>query len=175
MRPTLSLWPRTGRCPAAARLLREHGFTAPILGGDGFDSGARWQQYGELDNIYFTTHAYLGADNPNPTVQAFRAAYLASHPDGDPDAFTALGYDAAKLLLTAIATAQSSEPAAVRAALTAITDFDGVTGRISYAPGSPIPNKSVTILAVAEGAIAMSPTSCRPASPRRSPWRLQKQ
>ncbi|MCB0110453.1 MAG: ABC transporter substrate-binding protein, partial [Caldilineaceae bacterium] len=138
--------------PVAARLLRAAGFTAPILGGDGFDIGTAWQAYAELDNVYFTTHVYLGADNPNPTVQAFRATYFAQHPDGEPDAFTALGYDAAKLLLTAIANAESTEPEAVRAALAAITDFDGVTGRIAYVPGNPTPNKSVTILAVAEGA-----------------------
>ncbi|MEZ4736530.1 MAG: ABC transporter substrate-binding protein [Caldilineaceae bacterium] len=137
--------------PTAARLLRVSGFTAPIVGGDGFDIGALWEQYAELDNVYFTTHAYLGADSPNPTVQAFRDAYLTHYPGGKPDAFTALGYDAANLLMTAMSNAQSADPAVVRAALANIENFDGVTGRITYRVGNPIPRKSVTILALDQG------------------------
>ena len=45
------------------------------------------------DKIYFTTHAYLGADNPDPRVQAFRAAFAKAYPGKEPDAFAALGYD----------------------------------------------------------------------------------
>ncbi|MBX3050307.1 MAG: acetolactate decarboxylase [Caldilineaceae bacterium] len=137
--------------PEAARLLRAGGFTAPILGGDGFDSGALWQQYSDIEDVYFTTHAYLGADNLNPTVQAFRERYLAAYPDAQPDAFSALGYDAVNLVIAALAQAGSADPEAVRDALAALEAFEGVTGRISFAPGSPIPTKSVTILAVEAG------------------------
>jgi branched-chain amino acid transport system substrate-binding protein len=138
--------------PEASRLLRDAGFTEPILGGDGFDSGALWQQYADLEDIFFTTHAYLGADNPDPQVQAFRAAYSAAYPGSTPDAFAALGYDAARLLMRAMADASSAGPDDVRQALAGIQGFEGVTGTISFTPGNPIPVKAVTILEVQHGA-----------------------
>jgi branched-chain amino acid transport system substrate-binding protein len=131
-------------------LLRQSGVATPILGGDAFDSNA-WSVHPELGDVYFTTHAYLGADSTDARVLAFRALYLGAHPDGEPDAFTALGYDATGLLLDAIERAGSNDPHDVRAALAATRGFRGVTGTISYAPGERIPTKPVTILAVAGG------------------------
>ena len=83
---------------AAVPALRGAGIAAPILGGDGLDIGAAWQQVARADHVYFTTHAYLGADNPDPRVKAFRAAFAKAYPDKQPDAFSALGYDTARLL-----------------------------------------------------------------------------
>ena len=137
--------------PAAIAALRGAGIKTPILGGDGLDIGDAWKQVAQADNVYFTTHAYLGADNPDARVQRFRAAFAKVYPGKEPDAFTALGYDAAKLLMAAIASAGSSKPQAVRKALAATTDFAGVTGTISYRGGSRIPAKSVSIMSVTKG------------------------
>ena len=131
--------------------LRGAGVMAPILGGDGLDIGAAWQQAAQADKVYFTTHAYLGAGNPDPRVQAFRAAFAKAYPGKAPDAFSALGYDTARLLMAAIESAGSTKPQAVRQALAAIHDFAGVTGTISYRGGSRIPAKSVSIIAVTKG------------------------
>lgn len=130
-------------------LLRKAGVTAPILGGDGLDIGNAWKQIPKTRDVYFTTHAYLGADNPDPLVQRFRKAYADAHPGHEPDAFTALGYDTARLLMAAIEKAGTVEPGPVRQALAATTGFRGVTGEISYRAGSRIPAKSVTIMRVA--------------------------
>ncbi len=136
---------------AAIAALREAGIASPILGGDGLDIGAAWKQVAHADKIYFTTHAYLGADNPDARVQAFRAAYAKAYPGKEADAFAALGYDTARLLMAAIASAGSTEPQAVRRALAATTGFAGVTGTIGYRNGSRIPAKSVSIIAVTQG------------------------
>jgi len=136
---------------AAIPALRGTGIAAPILGGDGLDIGAAWQQVSHADKIYFTTHAYLGADNSDAGVQAFRAAYAKAYPSKEADAFSALGYDAARLLMAAIASAGSARPQAVRKALAATTHFAGVTGTISYRGGSRIPAKSVSIISVLHG------------------------
>jgi branched-chain amino acid transport system substrate-binding protein len=136
---------------AGIAALRGAGITAPILGGDGLDIGAAWQKAVRADKIYFTTHAYLGADNPDPRVKAFRAVYAKAYPGQQADAFAALGYDTARLLMTAIKSAGSTEPQAVRKALAATHDFAGVTGTISYRNGSRIPVKSVSIIAVTKG------------------------
>jgi len=137
--------------PKGVELLRQMGFSAPILGGDGFDSEDLWQKHRKLNNVFFTTHAYLGPDNPDPQVAAFRKAYVRAYPGSTPDAFAALGYDAARLIMAAVAEAGSSDPDDVRRALSGTREFQGVTGTISYPAGSRIPSKSVTILQIERG------------------------
>jgi branched-chain amino acid transport system substrate-binding protein len=128
--------------------VRDAGFDAPILGGDGLDIGDAWHQVSDARKIYFTTHAYLGADNPDPRVRNFRDIYSRAYPNKEPGAFTALGYDAARLLMAAIKSANATEPDAVRNALAGLTDFEAVTGTISYRDGRRIPVKSVSIISV---------------------------
>jgi branched-chain amino acid transport system substrate-binding protein len=135
----------------AIRALRSAGLSAPILGGDGLDIGGAWRQVPDAHDVYFTTHAYLGASNPEARVKKFREAYSRAYPDKQPDAFTALGYDAARLLMAAIKSARSAEPDAVRNALARTTGFEGVTGTISYRDGSRIPVKPVSIIRVERG------------------------
>jgi branched-chain amino acid transport system substrate-binding protein len=136
---------------AAIPKLRAAGIAAPILGGDGLDIGAAWGEVASAKDVFFTTHAYVGADNPDPAVQEFRTAFAKAYGDREPNAFTALGYDTARLLMVAIEAAGSTEPEAVRNAVAATTDFAGVTGKISFAKGSQIPLKPVTIMEVNGG------------------------
>ena len=131
--------------------LRGAGIAAPILGGDGLDIGAAWKKVVPADGIYFTTHAFLGADNPDARVQAFRTAFAKAYPGQEADAFAALGYDTARLLLAAIASAGSTKPQAVCQALAATAGFGGVTGTISYRGGSRIPAKSVSVISIMQG------------------------
>lgn len=137
--------------PLVTKALGDAGVSTTILGGDGFDSETTWRDHPELSGVYFTTHAYLGADNLNPRVMAFRKAYLEAYPDNTPDAFSALGYDAVNLLIAAIKQAQSSKPRDILTGLGEIKEFDGVTGTLSYPPGGRIPTKSVTILGIKSG------------------------
>ena len=51
---------------AIIQRLRAADITTPIFGGDAYDSEQLWQQHPEIHDVYFTTHAYLGEDNPNP-------------------------------------------------------------------------------------------------------------
>jgi branched-chain amino acid transport system substrate-binding protein len=129
--------------------VRKSGFRGPIMGGDGYDTDA-WQGQTEINNIYYTTHAYLGKDNPSRLVRRFRKSYRMKFRQ-PPDAFAGLGFDAMNLLIAAIDKAKSAEPSAVLSALSEIEDFEGVTGRISYTDGSRIPRKSVTIISVQKG------------------------
>ena len=133
------------------QLIRQAGFTAPIIGGDAFDEPSTWQGHTEVKDVFYTTHAYLGADNPNPRVQAFRQSYTQTYGGEVPNAFAALGYDAAQLLIKALQDAPGAAPEEVRQALAAIRNYDGVTGSISYGPDSRIPRKSVTIMEIKDG------------------------
>jgi branched-chain amino acid transport system substrate-binding protein len=131
--------------------LRRAGITVPIMGGDGFDSEDVWEAHPEVRDVYYTTHVYLGADNPDRRVRAFSRAYHAAYGGNPPDAFAALSYDAVNLLAEAIGRAGTITPDAVRQALAGIEAFHGVTGAISFAGGRQIPRKSVTIIQVANG------------------------
>lgn len=138
------------------QMIRQAGFTVPIIGGDAFDEPATWQGHNEVKDVFFTTHAYLGADNPNPQVQAFRQAYMQAYAGEEPNAFAALGYDAAQLLIRATLDAKSPDPEDIRQAFSAIRNFEGVTGSISYGTDSPIPRKSVTIMEIKDGKETLS-------------------
>jgi branched-chain amino acid transport system substrate-binding protein len=138
------------------RELRKAGYSGPVFGGDSFDAEELWQRHAELGNVFFTTHAYLGKDNSDSGVTAFREAYTSAYPGSAPDAFAALGYDTVRLLAAAIARAKSAEPATVLKALAGIERFEGVTGVIGYASGSRIPRKSVSILRVERGRVSLA-------------------
>ena len=136
--------------------LRLSGFTGPILGGDGFDFEDLWEEGGDLQDVFFTTPVYLGADHPDPDVHAFRNAYRKAFDSEEPSAFSALGFDAANLLIEARRLAGTNEPEAIRQALASIQNFEGVTGTISFEVNSRIPKKSVSILEVKGGKVALS-------------------
>jgi branched-chain amino acid transport system substrate-binding protein len=133
------------------RLLRKAGFSIPILGGDGFDSEDVWQKPPDINDVFFTTHVYLGPENDDPKVVAFRKAYSETYQGNIPDAFAALGYDTVRLLIMAISVAGSPDPAKVLDALAGIREFEGVTGTMGYTPDNRIPRKSVTILQIEGG------------------------
>jgi branched-chain amino acid transport system substrate-binding protein len=112
-----------------ARQARELGITAPLLGGDGWDSPKLWEIGGEaLNGCYFSNH--YSTDDPSPMVQKFVNDYKARYQQV-PDALAALAYDAAKILADAIKRAGSTDGEKVRAAIAATKDFQGVTGTIT--------------------------------------------
>jgi ABC-type branched-subunit amino acid transport system substrate-binding protein len=87
---------RSGR----ARLCQA-GIAVPIMGGGGFDAEDERSKHQDPGDVYFTTHAWLAPDNPDPVVRAFDEAYRRAHGGRAPDGFAALGYDAAGVLLAA--------------------------------------------------------------------------
>jgi branched-chain amino acid transport system substrate-binding protein len=112
-----------------ARQARKLGITAVLLGGDGWDSEKLWEIGGEaLNGSFFSNH--YSVDNPSPEIQAFVEKFKAKNGHA-PDALAALGYDAAKVLVDAIARAGSDDPKAIRDALALTKDFHGITGNIT--------------------------------------------
>ncbi len=108
---------------------RRLGLTAPLLGGDGWDS-AKLAEIGgaAIEGSYFSNH--YSHEDPRPEVQAFLAAYRAKY-HGTPDAMVALAYDAARLLFDAMDRAPSLSGKDLAAAIAATKDFAGVTGKIT--------------------------------------------
>lgn len=126
---------------------KEVGLDAALLGADGWDGvlGATTDA-SILEGAYFSNH--YSTEDTDPTVQNFLTGYEAEYGES-PNAFAALGYDAAKILFDAMERAGSTDADAVIAALQA-TEIDGVTGHIVFdAERNPI--KSCAIIKIVDG------------------------
>lgn len=137
--------------------MRDAGVDAPIFGGDGYDTPRLLETAGAAaENVYFTTHALMDGQRGSDAVKNFMAAYLAAYGVPPENAFAGLGYDAVKLIADAIQRAGADDPAAIRAALAQTRDLPGVTGAITYRPGSQIPQKGVTVIRVKDGQFTLA-------------------
>ncbi|TEB08472.1 Leucine-, isoleucine-, valine-, threonine-, and alanine-binding protein precursor [Pelotomaculum schinkii] len=124
---------------------REKGIKAIFLGGDGWDSTEL--DYATMEGGYFTSH--YSPDDPRPEVKTWVEAYKGKY-NSVPDAFATLGYDATNMLINAIKTANSDDPAKIRDALQATKDYAAVTGKLSFdKDGNPI--KPAVILQIKDG------------------------
>ena len=106
---------------------REMGITAPIIGGDGWDSPKLVELGGApaLNNTFFTNH--YSVDDNSPASKAFVEAYKKEYGQ-NPDALAVLGYDAAKLLIDAIQRANSLDKAKIQVALATTKAYPAITG-----------------------------------------------
>lgn len=130
------------------RQARELGINVPLMGGDGWDSeeltkGAE----AEFNNTYFSNH--FSAEDPDPAVQNFITKYKAKY-NANPDAMSALGYDAALILADAMKRAGATDGAKLRDAIAATKDFSGITGKITI-NGERNAEKPLTILQIVDG------------------------
>ncbi|CCO23556.1 ABC transporter substrate-binding protein [Maridesulfovibrio hydrothermalis] len=129
---------------------RSAGYNQPIVSGDGFDTPGLLQIPNEYaHSIYFATHVAL--DNPDPMVQEFVDSYERMFEVKPKSGFAALGYDTVMLLAHAIKKAGSADSTAIKDALSATTDFKGITGHFSYPEGVRVPMKSVDIVKYSNG------------------------
>jgi branched-chain amino acid transport system substrate-binding protein len=109
---------------------RQIGLTMPFIGCDGWANQALIAIGGKaVDGCFFTNH--FSPDDQTPIVKSFVTKYQEKY-GAMPDTFSALGYDAARVLAEAIRRAGSSSSQAVRDALSKTAGFQGVTGQISF-------------------------------------------
>jgi branched-chain amino acid transport system substrate-binding protein len=141
---------------AIAKQIRDAGIKLPMIGGDGYDGPELVGVGGKgAENVYFTTHSLMDASLGTAKVKSFIAAYKKEYGKDPESAFAALGYDAVYLMVNAIKKAGSADSKAIKAALAATKGFDGVTGAVTYQPGQRIPQKTVTIVAIKNGAYTL--------------------
>lgn len=131
--------------------VRDAGSDVPLLSADGWDDEEivdASRQKG-VKGIYFTTHRFLGVDTPD--MKAFIKAYRQRFGAPPPNAFAPLGFDSVNLLAAAIKRAGSTKPDAIRAALAETRGFQGLVGKIAYAPGKRVPDKAVSVIRIDRG------------------------
>lgn len=107
---------------------RSLGLDVPVIGGDGWEAPQLTELGGSaVEGTYYST--YFSAENGAPEVQEFVARYRARWDGETPEAVSALGYDAMRLVAGAISRAGSTDSAALRDAIASTRNFPGVTGR----------------------------------------------
>ena len=128
-----------------------------MMGGDGYDTPLLVQVAGAgAENVYFSTHSLMDANLGTDAVKKFIAAYQAEYKTPPENAFAGLGYDTLKLIADSIKRAGSADPKKLKDALAGTANLAGVTGSITYQPGSRIPQKGVTIVLVKGGAFTLA-------------------
>jgi len=169
--PTLRQWSSSGldavflagEPPSAVRLLvaaRHAGLTLPILGGDAMGSPELLSLAGPAAEGTVVA-SFFHPDEPRNEVKAFRDAFRRRYRT-TPDAGSALGYDAVRLLAHAVAQAGSSVPDRVAVALHATRGWAGVTGTFTFDHTGETIGKRVVPLVVRHGAFTYAPE--RPSS-----------
>lgn len=109
---------------------RKMGIDVPFVGGNGFNSPEVINIAGEAANgLIVATPWFAGKDDPK--VQEFVTKYSEKY-GKEPDQFAAQAYDGLYLLAEAIKNAGEADRDAVRDALAAIKDFQGVLGVMSF-------------------------------------------
>lgn len=137
-------------CALIARQARELGLTAPLLGGDGWDSPKTVEIGGKaVEGVYFSNH--YSAEEKRPEVVKFIDAYKARYGGRVPDAMAVLGYDSMKMMADAISRAGSTEGAKIRDALATTKDFPGVSGKITINKERNA-QKAIVVLRIQDGA-----------------------
>ena len=132
-----------------ARQARDLGIGVPIIGGDGWESEKLLEIGGDaLNGCYYSTH--FSPENKEPNVAEFVQKFKARWNNETPDAFAALGYDAAYVLVDAIKRAGSTEGPKLRDALAQTKNFVGATG-ITTIDENRNATKGATIIAIKDG------------------------
>ena len=138
-----------------AKQIRAAGIKVPLLGADGWDDVVA-NNVTETIGSYYSNH--FSAEAATPVAKTYLDAYKAKY-GSDSDALAALGYDATKILLNAIAAVDKAgkltgDADATRAAIRdaiAVEKGDFVTGNISFdADRNTV--KSAVILQIEKGA-----------------------
>jgi branched-chain amino acid transport system substrate-binding protein len=112
-----------------AKQARGMGIQSQFLGGDGWES-EELTKIGQdaVNGALYINHYYSG--DTDTAVKSFVDSYKKEY-NKEPDAFAALGYDSAKLLVKAIEKAGKTDGAAIKDALAGM-EMTSVTGNIKF-------------------------------------------
>jgi len=113
-----------------AKQIREKGLKGIMVGGDGWDSPELIKIGGtSMVGNYFTNH--YSPERKDKVAEAFIKKYKQIH-GLVPDALAALTYDATMIYLHSLDKAKKASPEEIMKALTALKNYQGVTGSITF-------------------------------------------
>lgn len=136
--------------PLIIRQARELGITAVIAGGDAWENSAVISEAGAAAEGVVLTAAFDESEPANDEaaafIKGFREYLRAEKQDESIPAVSALGYDAYLAAIKAIEAADSTDPAAIRQALSSVV-VEGATGTITF-NGTGDANKNLAFIKV---------------------------
>lgn len=139
--------------PLIVKQARALGITCPIMGGDTWENPAVIDVAGkDAEGIVLST--FFDENDPaTEEAKKFVEGYKKELGDKEPiiPAVAALGYDAYILILDAIERAGSTDGVAIRDALAATKDFEGVTGVINFTKEGDADKNIAVIKTVKDG------------------------
>jgi branched-chain amino acid transport system substrate-binding protein len=135
---------------------RDLGIKQPLAGGDGWESPKLIEIGGKaLEGCFYSNHYFAG--DPDPAVRQFVEKYSQRYGQ-TPDSLAALGYDAAKVLASAMGRAEKIEGPAIRDQIAATKAFPGATGLITLGPDRNPSGKKLVIVEIRNGDLALKGT-----------------
>jgi len=139
--------------------VRKQGLDHVMVGGDGLLAPVLWE-LGEDAVEGSMVYTGFAADpaNASPKTLAFIDAYKAKNGGTLPDMFSAQGYDAVMLLVDAIEAAGSAAPAEFKETLKVTSNWEGVTGTISFGPDREPIKSPVYLLEVKDSEFSVKAT-----------------
>lgn len=139
--------------PLIIKQARALGITCPIMGGDTWENPAVIEVAGkDAEGIVLST--FFDENKPaTEEARKFVEGYKKELGDKEPiiPAVAALGYDAYILVLDAIERAGSTDGVAIRDAIAATKDYEGVTGTINFTPEGDADKNMAVIKTVKDG------------------------
>jgi branched-chain amino acid transport system substrate-binding protein len=102
-----------------------------LMGPDGIYEQAFIDDAGDASEGVYVTFGGVGASKLTGKGADWYAAYKAKF-NGEPEGYASYGYEAAKVALNAIATANTKDREAIRAAVMGTSNYDGVLGNWSF-------------------------------------------
>ncbi len=134
--------------PLQVQQARRLGLTCLIIGSDSWGSEELLKLGGaDLNGAFFSTHYApdIATEKARKFIKDYQDRYGKT-----PDDVAALTYDAGSLILAALAKAGAPDRQKLRDALATITEFEGVTGKMTF-KGTGDPVKSAVILQIKDG------------------------
>ncbi|HWR03783.1 MAG TPA: ABC transporter substrate-binding protein [Humidesulfovibrio sp.] len=126
---------------------RAAGYAGLFLGGDSWDTDHGFHSLPEAQGAVYSTEFVPAAAEQKRLAEVEAMAAKSGAPLSKN---TALTLDAVDLLVAAAKRAGSTDPVSLRSGLATLTDFDGLTGRISYSGGGD-PARSTFIVGITGG------------------------
>lgn len=128
------------------RNLRAAGYDGPVIGPDGQEGSETFSAAEAARDLFVFSFGYPSDDASGQALIAFNEAFAAKYGDAPGTVIAALGGDVVCLIDYSVTTADTTDPEAVRDALSAAVDVPCPTGPISYEGRNGIPKKDVVVL-----------------------------
>lgn len=134
--------------PAFIQQLRAAGVTIPVYGADGIGTPTIKALGKLVDGVVYTGAGY---PEPGSKLEAFNEAFTKYAGHAPESTYEANGYEIGLILDEAVRVAGSDDPAAIRDAIAGLKDFEGVTGKITYAGTGRMPLRPVVLMRYEDG------------------------